>query len=269
MVVTDLDGTLLNSRRELSGDDRATLEALGRRGILRVVATGRSLYSAQRVLAPDFPIDYLAHTSGAALMHWPDQRPLRATNLASELAHDLATFLIEARCDFMLHHAIPNNHRFYAHRHSATNPDFERRMEAYAGFAEELSWPRKLAAEMCQAVIIEPPGPSRHAEFSAALSRFQVIRATSPFDGASTWTEVFAPGVGKANAAAWLRQQHLPHPVLSIAVGNDYNDLDLLAWADSAYVVANAPEDLRARFATVASHEASGFSQAVQHALGA
>ena len=267
MVVTDLDGTLLNSRRELSAADRATLEDLGQRGILRVIATGRSLYSARRVLAPDFPIDYLAHTSGAALMHWPEQRALRATNLDRELAHELATWLIGARCDFMLHHAIPDNHRFYAHRHSAHNPDFERRMQTYAAFAEELSWPRTLDTDMCQAVIVEPPGPTRHAEFREALSRFQVIRATSPFDHASTWTEVFAAGVGKSNAAAWLRQQRLQRPALSIAIGNDYNDLDLLAWADRAYVVANAPEELRARFTTVASHEASGFSEAVQHAL--
>ena len=56
-VFTDLDGTLLNSSQRLSDINRQTLTSLGRAGICRVVATGRSLYSARRVLDDAFPID--------------------------------------------------------------------------------------------------------------------------------------------------------------------------------------------------------------------
>ncbi|MEY4580533.1 MAG: hypothetical protein RL701_5236, partial [Pseudomonadota bacterium] len=169
MVVTDLDGTLLNSQHALSVNDRRALVELGERGVVRVIATGRSLFSAKRVLPADLPIDYLVHTSGAGIMRWPEQRSLRALAMRADLAHDLAAFLVSQRCDFMLHHAIPNNHCFYAHRASAHNPDFEHRVQAYAEFASELAWPRTLAAMMCQVVIIEPPGPSRHEELRAAL----------------------------------------------------------------------------------------------------
>lgn len=41
MVVTDLDGTLLQTRRKVSNADIDTLEKLQQRGIIRVVATGR------------------------------------------------------------------------------------------------------------------------------------------------------------------------------------------------------------------------------------
>jgi hydroxymethylpyrimidine pyrophosphatase-like HAD family hydrolase len=54
-----------------------------------------------------------------------------------------------------------------------------------------------------------------------------------------------------------------------MAVGNDYNDLDLLEWADHAYVVGNAPAELRARYTAVASNEEGGFSAAVKLALTA
>ena len=57
-VFTDLDGTLLNSNQRLSDINRQTLTSLGKAGICRIVATGRSLYSAQRVLDDEFPIDY-------------------------------------------------------------------------------------------------------------------------------------------------------------------------------------------------------------------
>jgi hydroxymethylpyrimidine pyrophosphatase-like HAD family hydrolase len=53
-----------------------------------------------------------------------------------------------------------------------------------------------------------------------------------------------------------------------MAVGNDYNDLELLDWAEHAFVVGNAPAELRARYATVASNDDAGFSEAVRIALG-
>jgi hydroxymethylpyrimidine pyrophosphatase-like HAD family hydrolase len=52
-----------------------------------------------------------------------------------------------------------------------------------------------------------------------------------------------------------------------LAVGNDYNDLELLDWADHAFVVANAPAELCARYALVASNDEAGFSEAVRIAL--
>ena len=118
---------------------------------------------------------------------------------------------------------------------------------------------------MSQALVIEPPpGPGRHAELAVALPGFQVIRATSPLDGASTWIEIFPLGVNKAAAATWLKQSSRGDEFECMAVGNDYNDLDLLAWAEHAFVVGNAPAELCARYATVATNDAAGFSPAVQ-----
>ena len=39
MIITDLDGTLLNSEHEVSDVNRRTLEELKERGLIRVVAT--------------------------------------------------------------------------------------------------------------------------------------------------------------------------------------------------------------------------------------
>lgn len=268
MVVTDLDGTLLGSERQLSERDRRTLLELGRRGIARVVATGRSLFSARRVLAPDFPIDFIAHSSGAGISSWPDQRELRVHHMAAPLAAELIGELVARQLDFMLHRAIPDNHRFYAHRSGGTNLDFERRVQLYATYAEPLRLPFVSGAAMCQGLVIAPASsPGVYAALRDALSAFQVIRATSPLDGCSTWVEIFPPGVSKAQAASWLRHhQGLAH-TSSVAVGNDYNDVDLLDWADLAYVTENAPAELRGRYAAVASNDKSGFSEAVSRAL--
>ena len=123
---------------------------------------------------------------------------------------------------------------------------------------------------MSHAVVIDPPpGPGRHAEVVSAFPGFQVLRSTSPLDGASTWIEIFPLGVNKAAAAAWLWQRGSAPPLSSMAIGNDYNDLALLDWADASFVVGNAPAELRARYATVSSNEDAGFSEAVRRVLGA
>ena len=56
LVVTDLDGTLLDSASRLGGANRRSLEGLARNGTVRAVATGRSLYSARTVMPADFPV---------------------------------------------------------------------------------------------------------------------------------------------------------------------------------------------------------------------
>lgn len=267
IVVSDLDGTLLDSRHQLSAANRSALLALGQRGVVRVVATGRTLFSARRVLSDDFPIDYLVCSSGAAICRWPSRELLKAEHMSAAAALHLAQVLGGRGLDFMLHHAVPENHLGLFHRTSGRNPDFERRIQLYAGYMRPFRL-EELGGPMCQALVIEPPpSPGSYPALLRELAEYSVLRATSPLDGASTWIEVFPPGVCKSAAAGWLRRAKAEPNTLSLAVGNDYNDVDLLDWADSSCVVGNAPPELRARYRTVASHDASGFSEAVQHAL--
>lgn len=270
LVVTDLDGTLLDSRRQLAARDRATLEQLGARGIVRVVATGRSLFSARRVLAADFPIDFLVFSSGAGIVSWPAGELLLVRHMSAASALSLARRLRERGLDFMLHRAIPDNHQFFTHRSERINLDFEKRAQLYAAYAQPLELPLRVELPMCQALVVDPPpGPGCYPELVAELTDFSVIRATSPLDGASTWIEVFPAGVSKAAAARWLRSLLARGHAPSLAVGNDYNDLALLDWADLACVVGNAPAELRARYRTVACNDEAGFSDAVRAALEA
>jgi hydroxymethylpyrimidine pyrophosphatase-like HAD family hydrolase len=269
VVVTDLDGTLLDSRHRLGDSDRRTLEELGQRRVLRVVATGRSLRSALGVLPEDIPIDYLCHSSGAGILRWRDRCALRALNMPAEDASVLARALVQRGLDFMLHFAIPSEHHFYVHRVRNVNADFDSRLERFSEFASALTLPLPNERAMSRAVVIEPPPDTGlHAALALALPGFEVIRATSPIDGVSTWVELYPRGVNKASAAAWL-WEGAARPPVRVAIGNDYNDLDLLDWADLSFVVGNAPPELRARYATVATNDAGGFTEAVQRALAA
>ena len=99
---------------------------------------------------------------------------------------------------------------------------------------------------------------------SPSLDGYSVIRATSPLDGDSLWLEVLPRGVSKSAACAALARQAIVEPREILAIGNDYNDLDVLRWAGTSFVTANAPRDLQAEFPVVAANDHGGVAQAVE-----
>ncbi len=109
--------------------------------------------------------------------------------------------------------------------------------------------------------------PSQFEDLEQALARHKVILTTSPLDMASRWIEIFPRTVSKAIASAWICAELGLDPKRALAIGNDFNDRDLLDWAPDARVVANAPEALKQSYLSVSSNDDDGFSQAVQEWL--
>lgn len=265
LFVTDLDGTLLRSDRTFAEADLAALRHLGERGVLRVLATGRSLFSFDKVRTPDLPLDYLVFSTGAGLAEFPSGRIVRAESLGAEEVRRTCDVLRALRLDFMVQRPIPDTHEFGYHASGRTNPDFERRIALYARFAFPLDGGGAAFGPATQLVAIVPPEESPQAlnQVRRLLPELTVIRTTSPLDHHSTWIEVFPATVSKSRTTAWLAEQLGIPPARTVSVGNDYNDLDLLEWTAERFVTANAPADLRARYAVVASHDEGGVAEAI------
>jgi hydroxymethylpyrimidine pyrophosphatase-like HAD family hydrolase len=266
MVVTDLDGTLTRADHTVTPRNRQTLHRLGRHGIVRTIATGRSLHAARLVLDPEFPIDFLICSTGAGILDWHTQTLLWHRTLTADEVVTGAQRLHALGLDFMVHHPLPHSHRFSFHRTKKPDPDFERRLRLYDGHCEPISSFANLGPA-CQFLAIAPPGDPRLDIVRREMPRQTVIRTTSPLDGASTWIEVFPAGVSKSTAAAWLCAHRQISPTTVLGIGNDFNDLDLLAWARYSFVVANAPPALRHDFPVTADTHDDGFSRAVAEVL--
>lgn len=265
MIATDLDGTLLGSGGQPSQRNLDALRRLGERRAVRVIATGRSAFSARRVVAPEAPIDYLVVSSGAGIIDWRTGEYLRTVDLVPEQTATAATALTALGLDFMVHDTIPDNHRF-VYRRAVGQPDFERRIALYVDHCTEGDGPWTRAA--CQLLAVHDGPTSMVGPVRRRLPEFSVVRATSPLDRTSEWIEVFDPAVSKSQACAWIADRHALSPADALAVGNDTNDLDLLRWAGQARVVANAHEALLDEFDAVAGVDAHGFAEAAEVLLG-
>ncbi len=270
LFITDFDGTLLRSDGTFAQRDLDALESLTRRGVKTAVATGRSLYSFINSPGVDLPVDYIIFTTGAGVVTQSGQKLLYQVNLSPEMVSQSLDFLKKSTLDFMLHHPVPENHRYVYRRRNLDNVDFESRLERYREFGQPLAFNfRSGFGEASQFLAVVPYHKAQDAlrAVRIGLPGLSVIRSTSPLDHESTWIELFHPDVSKGRTAAWLASELHVSSADTMAVGNDYNDLDLLKWATFSCVVENAPDDLKCCFKQVASNNNGGVAEAINHWL--
>jgi HAD superfamily hydrolase (TIGR01484 family) len=265
VFIMDFDGTLLRSDRTFAGPDLAALQRLGDLGIVRVIATGRSLYSFNTVAVDCLAVDFVIFSMGAGVLQFPLAKIVRRVILEPFEVERACAVLKAAHLDFMVHRIIPDNHMFAYFQSNDDNPDYQRRLLHYRQFARPLGEFADGFGPATQLLAVVPTQSARSTLESIRneLPGFNVIQTTSPLDGESTWIEIFPTTVSKSLTAAWLAEELGVDRSRTVAVGNDYNDLDLLEWSASSYVVANAPTDLKSRFPSVASNNDAGVAETV------
>ena len=281
LLLTDLDGTLLRSDRTLSSRTVDSLHRLAGRGVVRAVATGRSLASVQSVLDHEAPIDFLIFSSGAGIVRWgpgsSEELLLAHTMVDTDIDRALDYFVRE-EMDVMIHQPAPASHRFgwLAGDRAEGGEDLRRRVLSFA----EHAWPLEPLlpfrtngdeptpwtgpASMVLGITDVEDQERATAKARSALPGLRVVRTTSPINGRSLWLEVLPEQVSKASAGNWLLEHLGINHAGTFAVGNDYNDEELLAWASESAVVAGAPAALRARFTVVAGNDQDGVVEAIE-----
>ena len=274
MFITDFDGTLLTDHRHIRARDLDTLAKLRSAGVITVIATGRSLYSFRRALKhmglspKDLPLDYLIFSTGAGIMAWPGDQLIRFCSIPKDGVLEIVACFDRYGFDYMIHKAIPDTSYFLFKYTSGCNSDFDRRMAMYSNFATPLGAETTIYDQSTEVLAIVPGEfPRDHLDaLRRKLSGFSVIQATSPLDHQSSWIEVFPSGVCKSASSQWLARHLGVGRGMVTAVGNDYNDEDLLDWAGQAFLMDNSPDALKNKFLPSGSNNECGVSQAAKSA---
>lgn len=265
IVFTDLDRTLLRDDHTLSDENKAMLSLLKEKRIVTVIATGRNIYSAKKVLRNDLPLDYLIVSSGCGIIDWRSGKVIQENHISTTETKEVLRTLRKHKTDFMVHKPIPKNHEFVYERFRRDNFDFERRMELYEGFAKEINEEPETASQFL--AIFKPQELAKFNLAKSKIKNMQVIRATSPLDHNSIWLEVFPKGVSKGHAAAWLCNYLKIDRNYSVGIGNDFNDIDLLDFTRKSFTVENAPPELKEIYPVIASNENNGFAKIMKRMI--
>jgi len=262
IVITDLDGTLLNSKGIVSQTNLQTLNSLKKQEIIRVIATGRNLFSLKKVLPDDFPIDYVVFSSGCGIIDWKTKKIIFSGYINSENVESISKILLKHEVDFMCHRLVPDNHYFQYFHNGNHNPDFFRRIKLYNEFCQPTSTFIKQKAS--QFIAIFPELDSKFHNLKSLLYNLNVIKTTSPLDHKSIWMEIFHKDISKSQGCQRICDFLKINRKNTLSIGNDYNDLDLLEWSEHSFAVANAPDLLLEKFLTTCNNNENGFSEAIQ-----
>jgi len=267
LFATDMDGTLLLPGQDFNRQDILALDSLGKMNILRVIASGRSPFSFYRMMGEKIlPVDYLVLSSGAGILDYRTGEYLRTSSMPVTQTFYAVRQLTDNGYDFCLQGTDPGSHVFTYSYGSEYNPDMENRIAIYAGHCRPLEDDdgKRVSTQL---VVIIPPGRQEGAlgKVTDLLGEsYSILRSTSPLDGKSLWIEVFPAGVSKSTGVEWIASRHGITGKDVAAVGNDYNDHDLLEWAGHAFVVEDSPEHLRTRFREVPSVSEGGVAEAAR-----
>ncbi len=264
-LVTDLDGTLLNSNNRVGELDMETIKFLHGKGIKIIIATGRSVFSFKKVINNDFPVDYLIFDAGAGIMDVKSSNLLFSSFMERNQVVDIAKRLIELKIDFQIRNKIPDSHMYYYKKFGLYNPDFDRINEIYQDYIQELT--NIDCLNQSSRIICIAPNNQIVEIIENEFQEFSIIRATSPVDNQSVWMEIYPKGINKGSALTFLCNKIRINVSEIIGFGNDYNDIHFLNILEQSYMVSNAPNDLKLKYNVTVSNDENPISFVMNESL--
>jgi Cof subfamily protein (haloacid dehalogenase superfamily) len=268
LVATDLDGTLLKDDKTISDTDLNTLIRLAANGIIRLAATGRSLYKVNEVLAHNIPFNYIVFSSGGGVYDWNAKKLLVSEHFKKDISVRLCRFLVELNLDFVVFQPIPENNLFLFHQGVSSSIEFKNYLERHTGDFSELDI-ESYSYFAGQFMSIIPNDETLFSSISRKLSStfngIRIIRTTSPIDKRFTWLEIFPDTVSKGHGIRWVCDR-LKIPYSDTAgVGNDFNDIDMLDFVGHPFILGHSPSGLHGKYGSVIeTNNQSGFSKVIE-----
>ena len=253
LVVCDLDGTLVGPELDITARVREAVAAAEARDVTVALATGRMYRSAlrfARALALRAPLicyqgAYVRELPG------PDGQPgalLRELPMSAAAAQRAISWSRTHGLDPHLNVAD----RLVMERGDESAADYERISGIDAEFVPDLQ-----AAVRGPVTKVLSVGPAGLPAAVLAAARAEFAGRAEVTVSHPEYLEFTAPGVTKGRALRWLARR-LGVPLgATMAIGDQYNDLEMLLAAGYGVAMASAPAEVRAaaRFVTASVAE--------------
>lgn len=272
LLALDIDGTLLTGERVVSPRTRAAIEQARASGVRLLLVTGRRLPSARRIAA-DFGRDVPVVAHNGALV-FEGGELVRCLVLPREVARQAAQLGLEVGAEPVLHCGARGEGRLVMRSGGRPSPLVRYYLERAA--ADLRAVPDLLAALEDEEPIQVMFGGTRWEmdPLSAALEerlrgRTRVERSVYPATGLVI-LEVLAGGAGKADGVALLQERWGITAAETLAIGDNWNDREMLERAGKGFVMGNAdPELRRLGLPVLPTNDEDGVAEAVEgHILG-
>ena len=256
LLALDVDGTLVDRSLKLSQRTRRAVARAIDAGVHVTLASGR-LLSQVEVFARELGIrEPLICNQGALVMVPGESEPLFECSIPRAVANDFMAFVQNQGWDLVVY----GREHLYAH---GITPEVQVLIDL-APAGQVIHWLSEIdeSTELIQLLVIIQPGRAALVErmlkdqFGSQLS---VVRSFSHFVEASN------PAVSKGTALAFLARRLGVSQAETMAIGDQDNDVPMVAWAGLGVAVGNASDACK-KAANIVTADVSqdGAAQAIE-----
>ncbi len=278
LLALDLDGTLLNSRGAIPDANRAAIRAAEDRGVLVTIATGRRFRDGRPVgIKLELNAPLVTH-NGALLKYADTLETVSASLLASKTALEIVRVGKEFGGDALVS----------ADPHGKGALLYDRVSEDNIPLQKYLRWAKSLHGSEAEEAVSHVANLSEilheheviHISFSGNCERMAEMAellTAELGDGITlletiyprldfTLIDILPPDASKGKGVERLALLNQLEPENVMAIGDNFNDIEMLEFAGTPVVMGNADPRLleRGEFYTTVSNDENGVAAAIE-----
>jgi Cof subfamily protein (haloacid dehalogenase superfamily) len=269
LIAIDIDGTLLNPEFHVSEADLAALRDANNQGVEVILATGRR-HAFALPIAQQLGFDLSLISSNGAITRSLAGNTFHRDLLPATVCRELVVQMQEFRGQTVL--TFDNNDRgaIVIERMDQLEGSIQRWLEknmAYIEFVVPIE--NALTTDPVQAMFCGPVADMRRALTALEMCTLPVTVLRTEYPGRDlSIVDVLTAGCSKGHALErWANYRGID-PEQVMAIGDNYNDIEMLAFAGRPFIMGNASEELRARgWKLTRSNAESGVSAAIEHVM--
>jgi hypothetical protein len=272
LLGVDIDGTLLNPEFQISAADLSALRRAHADGVEVVVVTGRR-HTFALPIVQQLGFDLWVISSNGAITRSLAGETFHRDLLPVETCRRLCGDMREFRGNTVLTFDTDAKGAIVLEHMKELNVSIQRWLEKnlqYIDFVIPIE--DSLTRDPVQAMFCGPIGRMQEAlgllSASNLAKDITVLRTEYPVRDLSI-VDVLNQGCSKGHALErWAKYRGIPREQV-MAIGDNYNDIEMLAFAGLPFIMGNAAEELRRNgWAVTLSNEKSGVAAAIEQVLG-
>lgn len=278
LLALDLDGTVLNSKGEVSEENRSAIKAAEERGVLVTIATGRRFRDAFHIgrnLGLNAPL--ITH-NGALIKYADSLQTVEASLLETETAREVVRVGKKYNGDALVSTDPTGKGTLFYDRISDDNIPLQR----YIQWAESMHGEEAHDAVHHVSSLEEALNDHKviHISFSGGCGPMREMENVlrSELGSAVTFLPTIYPKLdftlldilpfpaSKGHGVSHLAGLNNISPDEVMVIGDNFNDLEMLLYCGTPVVMGNASEDLleRGDFYRTADNNENGVARAIE-----
>ena len=279
LLALDLDGTTLNSSGQITDVNRDAIRAAESAGVLVTIATGRRFRDA-RPLGIELGLNAPLITHNGALLKYADSGETVACSLlSSSTSFEIVRVGKDHGGDALVSTDPHGNGTLIYDRVSEDNLPLKK----YLRWSETLHGGQAGRVGVAHVAKLEDVLNAHeivHISFSGGCDAMSAIQSVLSRELGNTVTilptiyprldftliDILPPDASKGHGVAKLAKINGLMPENVMAIGDNFNDLEMLEYAGTAVVMGNADPKLleRAEFYTTLSNDENGVAAAIE-----